>query len=112
MYVFCVRVFGKVVPFVLLNWFSLGATFSTASICFFFPSNPVLPKITTLYSSLSQTIMRDRWMNVGFDDDDLKPYQEPPKDLNDPVRIGIPYPYRVPSLVFSFLVSCLSSSLL
>lgn len=27
-------------------------------------------------------------MNIGYEDDELKPYVEPPPDINDPVRIG------------------------
>lgn len=27
-------------------------------------------------------------MNIGFEDDELKPYVEPPPDINDPLRIG------------------------
>uniref|UniRef100_UPI00358F76DF MAP/microtubule affinity-regulating kinase 3-like isoform X2 n=1 Tax=Myxine glutinosa TaxID=7769 RepID=UPI00358F76DF len=36
--------------------------------------------------SLEQ-IMKDRWMNVGHEDDELKPYCEPSMDINDPTRI-------------------------
>ena len=32
--------------------------------------------------------MRDRWINMGYEDKDLKPYREPLKDLIDPKRIG------------------------
>ncbi len=39
-------------------------------------------------SLVQQTIMKDRWMNIGYEDDELKPYIEPPPDFNDPVRIG------------------------
>ena len=35
-----------------------------------------------------QTIMKDKWMNIGYEDDDLKPFIEPLPDINDPVRIG------------------------
>lgn len=35
--------------------------------------------------SLEQ-IMRDRWMNVGHEDEELKPYIEPPPDYKDPRR--------------------------
>ncbi|CAM9499149.1 MAP/microtubule affinity-regulating kinase 3-like isoform X3 [Lampetra fluviatilis] len=38
--------------------------------------------------SLEQ-IMRDRWMNVGHEEDELKPYQEPELDINDQKRIEI-----------------------
>ena len=33
--------------------------------------------------------MKDKWMNVGYEDDELKPYQEPSKDYTDPVRVGL-----------------------
>ncbi|XP_071079511.1 MAP/microtubule affinity-regulating kinase 3-like isoform X12 [Haliotis cracherodii] len=36
-----------------------------------------------------ETIMKDRWMNIGYEDDELKPFIEPPQDFNDPVRIEI-----------------------
>jgi len=39
--------------------------------------------------------MKDKWMNVGYEDDELKPYQEPSKDCTDPVRIGL---YQQPLL--------------
>lgn len=32
--------------------------------------------------------MRDKWMNIGYEDDELKPFIEPEADFNDPVRIG------------------------
>jgi len=32
--------------------------------------------------------MKDKWMNIGYEDDDLKPYVEPSPDNNDPIRIG------------------------
>lgn len=35
-----------------------------------------------------QTIMRDRWINVGYEDKELKPYKEPCRDKLDPKRIG------------------------
>ena len=34
-----------------------------------------------------QGIMKDRWMNIGYEDDELKPYMEPQPDLNDQARI-------------------------
>lgn len=43
-----------------------------------------------------QSIMKDRWMNIGFEDRELKPYQEPSKDQLDPERIGkCVYVFRV-----------------
>ena len=32
--------------------------------------------------------MRDKWMNIGHEDEELKPHIEPVKDYSDPVRIG------------------------
>ncbi|VDK85701.1 unnamed protein product [Litomosoides sigmodontis] len=34
-------------------------------------------------------IMKDRWMNIGYEDDELKPYLEPAKDVKDENRIAI-----------------------
>ncbi|XP_038079215.1 MAP/microtubule affinity-regulating kinase 3-like isoform X5 [Patiria miniata] len=36
-----------------------------------------------------ETIMKDKWMNSGYEDDELKPYQEPELDFNDERRIEI-----------------------
>ncbi|KAL7646438.1 UNVERIFIED_CONTAM: hypothetical protein RMT77_003351 [Armadillidium vulgare] len=36
-----------------------------------------------------ETIMKDRWMNIGYEDDELKPYIEPEPDINDSRRIEI-----------------------
>ncbi|XP_069118685.1 MAP/microtubule affinity-regulating kinase 3-like isoform X13 [Argopecten irradians] len=36
-----------------------------------------------------ENIMRDKWMNIGYEDDELKPFKEPPADVLDPVRIEI-----------------------
>ena len=32
--------------------------------------------------------MKDRWMNVGHEEEELKPYAEPEPDFNDTKRIG------------------------
>lgn len=32
--------------------------------------------------------MKDRWMNVGHEEEELKPYAEPEPDFNDAKRIG------------------------
>lgn len=32
--------------------------------------------------------MRDRWMNVGYEEEELKPYIEPQPDYKDPRRTG------------------------
>ncbi|KAG8535027.1 hypothetical protein GDO81_029651, partial [Engystomops pustulosus] len=36
-----------------------------------------------------EQIMNDKWMNIGFDSDDLKPYKEPEEDHADAKRIEI-----------------------
>ncbi|XP_058496750.1 serine/threonine-protein kinase MARK1 [Solea solea] len=36
-----------------------------------------------------QQIMKDRWMNVGYDNEDLKPFTEPEQDFNDLERIEL-----------------------
>ncbi|XP_034024557.1 MAP/microtubule affinity-regulating kinase 4 isoform X3 [Thalassophryne amazonica] len=38
--------------------------------------------------SLEQ-IMKDKWMNVGYDGDELKPHSEPAEDYNDTSRIDV-----------------------
>ncbi|XP_026072209.1 serine/threonine-protein kinase MARK2-like isoform X5 [Carassius auratus] len=43
----------------------------------------------TKRGSLEQQIMKDRWMNVGHEDDELKPYIEPQPDYKDPRRTDI-----------------------
>lgn len=35
-----------------------------------------------------QNIMKDKWMNIGYEDDELKPYVELQPDINDTMRIG------------------------
>lgn len=36
-----------------------------------------------------ETIMKDKWMNVGYEDDELKPYIEPEQDLTDQMRVNL-----------------------
>ncbi|XP_052057798.1 MAP/microtubule affinity-regulating kinase 3-like isoform X5 [Mytilus californianus] len=36
-----------------------------------------------------ENIMKDRWNNMGYEDRELKPYSEPPKDLLDSKRIEL-----------------------
>ncbi|TPP58035.1 MAP/microtubule affinity-regulating kinase 3 [Fasciola gigantica] len=36
-----------------------------------------------------KTIMSDRWLNLGYEDNILEPYIEPPPNYNDPVRLAI-----------------------
>lgn len=32
--------------------------------------------------------MKDRWMNVAYEDKEMEPYKEPEQDFNDLKRIG------------------------
>lgn len=32
--------------------------------------------------------MKDKWINTGYEGDDLKPHIEPVEDYSDPARIG------------------------
>jgi len=34
-----------------------------------------------------ETIMRDKWMNMGYEEEELRPYTEPAKDVRDERRI-------------------------
>ncbi|XP_056616887.1 MAP/microtubule affinity-regulating kinase 3a isoform X2 [Triplophysa dalaica] len=36
-----------------------------------------------------EQIMKERWINAGFDDDELKPYAEPDTDISDQKRIDV-----------------------
>ncbi|XP_039641333.1 MAP/microtubule affinity-regulating kinase 3a [Perca fluviatilis] len=38
---------------------------------------------------LLQQIMKDRWINAGFEEDELKPYTEPELDITDQKRIDV-----------------------
>ena len=40
--------------------------------------------------------MKDKWININFENDELKPYEEPDQNFNDNHRIGI-------NLTFFFL---------
>lgn len=35
-----------------------------------------------------QQIMKDKWINIGYEGDELKPYKEPEEDFGDAKRIG------------------------
>lgn len=35
--------------------------------------------------------MKDKWINIGYDGDELKPHMEPVEDFNDTGRIGEKY---------------------
>lgn len=34
-------------------------------------------------------VMQDKWMNIGYEDDQLTPYKEPPQSFPDPLRVEI-----------------------
>lgn len=53
-----------------------------------------------------QQIMKDRWINAGFDDDELKPYTEPELDITDQKRIG--KADVTINIVTAFLLVCFS----
>lgn len=36
-----------------------------------------------------ETIMKDKWMNVGYEDDELKPFVEPEPDYTDQTRVNL-----------------------
>lgn len=48
-----------------------------------------------------ETIMKDKWMNIGYEEDELKPYTEPEPDFNDQNRIGNTY---IPIISLSFFL--------
>lgn len=37
--------------------------------------------------------MKERWINAGYEDDELKPYAEPDTDISDQKRIGRKYSF-------------------
>ncbi len=41
-----------------------------------------------IFLFLLQQIMKERWINAGFEDDELKPFLEPEADISDQKRIG------------------------
>lgn len=44
--------------------------------------------MSSFFIILPQQIMSDKWMNLGYDNQDLKPYCEPIPDFKDERRIG------------------------
>ncbi|XP_041985887.1 serine/threonine-protein kinase MARK2-like isoform X4 [Aricia agestis] len=47
-----------------------------------------------------ESVMRDRWMNTGYEDDELRPYVEPSQDFKDHKRIAAgPHNAQVEALV-------------
>lgn len=39
-------------------------------------------------SSFLQQVMKDKWINTGYEGEELKPHIEPVEDYSDPARIG------------------------
>lgn len=42
--------------------------------------------------------MKDKWINAGYEGDDLKPHIEPVEDYSDPARIGESTESHLPQL--------------
>lgn len=42
----------------------------------------------TVCVSVLQQVMKDKWINCGYEGEDLKPHIEPVEDYSDPARIG------------------------
>jgi len=38
--------------------------------------------------------MKDKWMNVGYEDEEMKPFIEPTRDYNDTSRVGQSFSLR------------------
>lgn len=55
---------------------------STQRLCF------PLSLLFFCFLPLCQQVMKDRWMNVAYEDKELEPYKEPEQDFNDLKRIG------------------------
>lgn len=43
--------------------------------------------------------MKDKWINIGYEGEELKPYTEPEEDFGDTKRIGEGQGARVPQLL-------------
>lgn len=50
--------------------------------------------------------MKDKWMNIGYEEDELKPYLEPETDFGDSKRIGEALPARPCGLYATSLAVC------
>lgn len=61
------------------------------------------------YLSL-QSIMKDKWMNMGYEEDELKPYTEPEPDYKDHKRIGESASMYITLTTYcSFVICCIHS---
>ena len=50
--------------------------------------------------------MKDRWINMGYEESELKPYKEPSKDVLDQGRIGKLPKLLDPSFFLCFMYTC------
>ena len=56
--------------------------------------------------------MKDKWMNIGYEGEELQPYHEPEADLNDDIRIRkhytalnyYLYPYKLESMLHHMIL--------
>lgn len=69
---------------------TLGAVFFPVS------SDVSLPSFSC--ARLLQQIMKDKWINIGYEGEELKPYTEPEEDFGDTKRIGEGQGEQVPQL--------------
>lgn len=58
---------------------------------------------------IPQSIMKDKWMNVGYEDDELKPYLEPEPDYRDHKRIGESASMYITLTTYRVYVRCFTS---
>lgn len=50
--------------------------------------------------------MKDKWMNMGYEDDELKPYLEPEPDYRDHKRIGESASMYITLTTYRLYVKC------
>lgn len=65
--------------------------------------------MTTIFV-VPQSIMKDKWMNVGYEDDELKPYLEPEPDYRDHKRIGESASMYITLTTYRVYVRCFTRS--
>lgn len=69
-----------------------GAYFSRFLLTSVFPLSVSCPRVL-------QQIMKDKWINIGYEGEELKPYTEPEEDFGDTKRIGEGQGQQVPQLL-------------
>lgn len=55
---------------------------------YFFPASPDTSSPFPALLRFLQQIMKDKWINIGYEGEELKPYTEPEEDFGDTKRIG------------------------